>query len=170
MKVHVIKNLKDIRYLFLFLGVAFLVFDFNYYLMSTMPGSRNEMCVMGINLTAENIVFSVILSLLTGIVLAGVFAVIAKRAKQRMAARKVALTSLSGVGLGVGLLTVFCPICAVPIFSMFGMSVVFQMFNDYNLVFKILSVTFLVGSMVMLNKQLSDDCVECVFVPEKAGK
>jgi hypothetical protein len=138
MKVHVIKNLKDIRYLFLFLGVAFLVFDFNYYLMSTMPGSRNEMCVMGINLTAENIVFSLILSLLTGIALAGVFAVIAKRARQRMAAKKVALTSLSGVGLGVGLLTVFCP-----------------------------SVAFLAGSLLMLNRQLSDECAECVFVPEE---
>ena len=168
MKAHVLKNLGDIRYLFLFLGVAFLVFDFNYYLMSTMPGSRNEMCVMGINLTAENIIFSLILSLLTGIVIAGVFAVIAKRARQRMAARKVALTSLSGVGLGVGLLTVFCPICAVPLFSMFGLSMVFQMFNDYNLVFKIVSLVFLAGSLLMLNRQLSDECAECVFAPEKA--
>ena len=167
MKVHVLKNLGDIRYLFLFLGVAFLVFDFNYYLMSTLPGSRNEMCVMGINLTAENIIFSVVLSLLTGIVIAGVFAVFARRAAQRRAAGKVALTSLSGVGVGVGLLTVFCPICALPLFSMFGMSVFFQLFNDFNLVFKILSLVFLAGSLFLLNRQISDECAECVFVPEK---
>ena len=168
MKAHVVKKLKEPRYLMIFIGSALIFFDFNYYLMSTMPGSRNEMCVMGVNLNPENIAFSIVLSLLTGIMIMGIIAVLAKRVAQRMIAKKVALTSLSGVGLGIGLLTVFCPICAIPLFSMFGMSVIFQMFNDYNLVFKIVSLAFIAGSLFMLNRQLADDCAKCAFVPERA--
>lgn len=144
-------------------GVALVVFDLNYYLMSTMPGSRNDMCVMGVNLTPGNIAFSVVLSMLTGVLVAGLIALFAKKAAER----KAAMASLSGVGLGVGLLTFFCPICSLPLFSVAGASVVFQAFNDYNLIFKVLSVAFLAGALFLLNRQLSDDCKECVFVPEK---
>jgi hypothetical protein len=160
---HLTRKIWNPKYAMLTLGVALVVFDFNYYLMSTLPGSRDEMCVMGVNLNAENIIFSVVLSVLTGMLIAGLVALFAKKAAQR----KAAMASLSGVGLGVGLLTVFCPICALPLFSIAGASVVFQAFNDYNLIFKAVSLILLGGSLFLLNGQLSDECGECAYVANK---
>jgi hypothetical protein len=165
-KLHIVRKIGNPKYLMLMLGIALVVFDLNYYLMSTMPGSRDQMCVMGVNLTPGNIAFSVVLSLLTGMLVAGLIALFAKRAAQR----KAAMASLSGVGLGVGLLTFFCPVCSLPLFSIAGAGVIFQAFNDYNLIFKVVSVLFLVGAILLLNSQLSDDCKKCVFEPEKAAK
>ncbi len=163
MKLHIAKTLRDPRYLMLMAGTALVVFDLNYYLMSTLPGSRDQMCVMGINLTPENIIFSAVISLLSGMLLMGLIALFAKKAAQR----KAATAGLSGVGLGVGLLTFFCPICAIPLFSISGLSVFFQMFNDYNLIFKIFSLVFLAGAIFLLNGQLADKCRDCVFVAQK---
>jgi len=145
------------------LGVAVVVFDVNYYLMSTLPGSRDQMCMMGVNLNPENIIFSVFLSLLTGVLIAGLLALFAKKSAQR----KAAMASLSGVGIGVGLLTFFCPICSLPLFSVVGASVIFEAFNDYNLIFKIVSLALLGGALFLLNRQLSDDCKKCAFEAEK---
>jgi len=165
-KLHLFRKIRHPKYIMLTLGIALVVFDVNYYLMSTLPGSRNQMCVMGVNLNAENIAFSVVLSILTGVLIAGLVALFAKKASER----KMAMASLSGVGLGVGLLTFFCPICALPLFSVAGASVIFEAFNDYNLIFKIVSLALLVGALFLLNGQLSDDCKECAFVAEKTGE
>lgn len=163
MKLHIFSNLKTPKYLLIFLGSALVLFDLNYYLMSSLPGSRNEMCVMGVNLTAGNILFSIVLSLLTGLLIAGLFGLLAKRG----AHKKAALTSLSGVGLGVGALTFFCPLCALPVISIAGLSVVLQLFNDYNLLFKLASLLIIGAALFMMNRQLADDCQECALVPKK---
>jgi len=163
MPLHIFSNLKNPKYLLIFMGSALVMFDLNYYLMSSFPGSRNEMCVMGVNLNAENIFFSILLSLLTGLLIAGLFGLLAKRG----AHQKSALTSLSGVGLGIGTLTFFCPLCALPVISIAGLSVVLQLFNDYNLLFKLASLLIIGAALFMMNKQLADDCKACVFVPKK---
>jgi hypothetical protein len=162
MKLPIFKTLKNPKYLFACIGSAILVFDFNYYLMSTLPGSRDEMCVMGINLNPGNIIFSVVLSVLIAVLITGLIALFVKKAAQR----KVELASLSGVGLGLGLFTFFCPICAIPLLSTAGFSVVFQAFNDFNLVFKIVSVGTLLVTLFLLNRHLGDECVQCVVRPK----
>ena len=149
--------LRKPKYLFAFFGGAMLVFDFNYYLMSTLPGSRDEMCVMGVNLNAGNIVFSILLSMLTAVMITGLIALFAKKAAQR----KMAVASLSGLGMGVGIFTFFCPLCAIPLLSISGISIVAQAFNDFNLIFKVLSLALLCSGLLMLNKHLGDESVAC---------
>lgn len=163
MELHIFSNLKSLKHLLIFMGSALVMFDVNYYLMATLPGSRNEMCVLGVNLNPENIVFSIVLSLMTGILIAGLFGMLAKRSAQK----KVAMTSISGVALGIGALTVFCPICALPVVSVAGLSVVFQLFNDYNIWFKFASLLIMVCALFLINRQLVDECQRCVFVPKK---
>jgi hypothetical protein len=157
MKLHILDILKKPKYLFACIGGAVLVFDFNYYLMLKLPGSEDEMCVMGVNLTAGNIIFSILLSLLIAVVITGLLALFVKKRAQR----KVELASLSGVGLGLGMFTFFCPVCAIPLLSTAGLSVVFQTFNDFNLVFKIVSIGMLLMTLFFLNRHLGDECVKC---------
>lgn len=166
MKLHLFSQLKRLPYLLTFMGVAFVVFDINYYLMATLPGSRDEMCVMGVNLTSGNILFSLVMSLLTGLFVAGIIALIVLRTAQN----NVGVVSVSGFGVGVGTLTMFCPICAIPIFSTGAFAAFFQLFNDYNWEFKLLAFGFLALALVLLNKKLDPDCEECVYVPEKLRK
>jgi hypothetical protein len=161
MKFNLHRPFKEIKYLLVAMGSAFLVFDLNYYLMLKLPGSRNEMCVMGVNLNAGNVVFSIVLSLLTGILLAGMIAVFAGHVSRN----KAALASVTGMGLGIGTFTLFCPICAVPILSIGSASLFFQLFNDYNFVFKLLAVVLVGVALIILNSQLTE-CEECVYKPK----
>lgn len=158
MKLPVFTNLKQPVYLLIFLGVGFIFFDVNYYLMSTLPGSRNEACVMGVNLTPLNIFFSIISSLAIALMVSGIIALLARKG-----GKKVAATSLSGVGFGLGAFTLFCPVCALPALTAFGLSLGLDFFNDFNLIIKILSLILLFGGLILLNKQL--DCQRCIYTP-----
>lgn len=163
MKAPVLKNLKEARYLLVFIGSAFLLFDFSCYLMSTLPGSKDEMCVEGANLTPENIIFSIILSLMVGVMVAGFINLFALQAVKN----KAKLTSIGGIGLGIGSLTMFCSVCTLPILSLFGLSVVFELFLEYSLIFKTISFLMLGTSLFLLNRQLLEGCKRCVVKPEK---
>jgi hypothetical protein len=158
-----LKTLKKPKYLFAFFGSAVLVFDFNYYLMSSLPGTRDEMCVMGVNLNTGNIIFSLTLSILMAVLITGLIALFANKCAQR----KIAVASLSGLGMGIGLFTFFCPLCAIPLLSISGISIIAQAFNDFNLAFKIASLAMLGFSLFLLNKHLSDDSVGCALVRAK---
>ena len=159
MKIPVISNLKQPKYLLIFLGSAILFFDVSYYLMSKLPGSRDFMCVEGASLTPGNIGFSALLSVLTGLMIVGFIALFRVQALQKNAA----LSSMGGIGLGIGSFTMFCPLCSLPILSVFGLSVFFELFVEYDLLFKGISLVLLLVSLYMLNKQLSDDCERCII-------
>ncbi len=162
MKIALLKVLKQPKYLMTAMGVAVLVFDFNYYLMSTLPGSREEMCVMGVNLNPGNIIFSALLSLMTGIMVAGLFEMFAQKARQK----RIAEASLSGLGLGVGLFTFFCPVCAIPLLSISGVSIFAQAFNDFNWLFKVLSFGLIIAGLFMLNRHLGAEGA-CALSPKR---
>jgi hypothetical protein len=166
MKAPVLKNLKEARYLLVFIGSAFLLFDFSYYLMSTLPGSKDYMCVEGANLTPENIIFSIILSLMVGVMAAGLINLFTIQT----AKSKAKLTSIGGIGLGIGSLTMFCSVCTLPILSLFGLSVVFELFLEYSLIFRTISFLMLGTALFLLNKQLLEGCKKCVYEPEKAAE
>ncbi len=157
---HVVKNLANPTYLMAFFGAAVLFFDFQYYLMSTLPGSRDNMCVDGINLTPVNIVFSILLSLLFGMMLANLVALFGKQVTKK---KKASLTSVTGVGLWIGAMTLFCPACSLPVISVFGLSLGFEFVNDFNLWIKLASMALMVYSLVMVNRQLSGACKSCVY-------
>ena len=154
----VLSNLRHVRYLLIFVGVAFLVFDINYFLMKSLPGSRDEMCVTGANFTPLNIVFALALSALVGLLIAGFVALFT----QATGSKKVGLTSLSGIGAGVGMMTVFCTICTIPVISLFGLSIGLEVFTYYGSVFKVASLVSLVMALYLLNRQLKRECAVCV--------
>jgi hypothetical protein len=167
MKLHLAKQLKKPTYLLIALGVAFIIFDINYFLMASLPGSRDEMCVMNINLTPGNIVFSILVSLLTGVVLSGLIALLIMRSTYS----KGSMVAVSGLGIGIGTLTTFCPVCAIPVFTIGGASVFFELFNQYGIFFKVLSLGLLLGSLWYLNKKMDPDCLECkTYIPKKKIK
>lgn len=166
MKLHLLEQLKKPTYLLTALGVAFILFDINYFFMASLPGSRDEMCVMNINLTPGNIVFSILISLITGVVLAGLMSLLVMRSTQR----KASMAAVSGFGVGIGALTVFCPVCAIPVFTIGGASVFFELFNQYGILFKIVSVGLLLCSLWYLNTKLDPECLECkTYVPKKSS-
>lgn len=142
--------------IFVALGVAFLMFDFNYYLMSTLIGSRNNACVVGANLTAANLVFSVIFSIFCGILVAG----LVQLYRQRKLAMKGSM--VSGFGLLLGIFTMFCTACTFPIISAFGLGLGVEFFTDYSPGFQVLSLALLGYGLYSLNRQLDGVCERCV--------
>ena len=158
-RFNVISNVLDPVSLMVFLGAAFIFFDLQYFLMVSLPGTRDNMCVDGANLTPVNIIFSILLSLLVGLMVANLIALFSIQVKKSGAA----LTSVTGVGMGMGALTLFCPICALPVISVFGFSLGLEFINDFNIWLKLLSIAMLVVSLIMVNKRFSEDCKACVY-------
>lgn len=156
MNIAVLKNLRNPIYLFTMLGTTVLLFDVNYYMMANLPGTRDRMCVIGAYLTPGNILFSVGLSVLTGIMVAA-FVALFREKRGRLAAS----STVSGVGFLLGSLTVFCTFCTIPVISLFGLSLGLSFFTTYNLAFKIISMVFMLGGIYLINKQLADECVVC---------
>lgn len=149
-------QLKKPVYLLAAIGTAFIVFDINYYFMKNLPGTRDLMCVDGGGYTPENIIFSLVLSVLTGILVAGFMGVFSMKAEEK----NIQLTSLSGVGLLLGMLTVFCPLCTLPVVSVFGFSL-WAFFTENEIIFKILSLVLMLIPLYLLNQQLKKECVIC---------
>ncbi|MCA9374683.1 hypothetical protein KC725_05995 [Candidatus Peregrinibacteria bacterium] len=156
-------NLKQIKYLFTAIGVAFLMFDVSYWWMQTRPGSRNNMCVMGANLTPGNIAFSLVLSAMIGVLAAGFIALFA----QKYAKNRKALAGLSGIGMILGTMSVICTACTFPVLSLFGLTIWLDFFTHYEGLFKIVSLIMMTGSLYLLNQQLKDACAICAPMPEK---
>jgi hypothetical protein len=154
----IFKNLKTPKYFLVALGTAFIVFDILFVLMASLPGTQNEMCVMGGNLTAGNIFYSIFFSILVGIVIAGFLALADKNIKTR----KMTMGSISGVGAGLGFLTAFCTVCTIPVISFLGLSISLEFFTYNNLFVKIISVCLIAYAIFRLNKQLEGQCDVCV--------
>lgn len=152
MNLKVFSNLKKPVFAFIMIGASLILFDLQYYLMKNLPGQRDFMCVMGGNFTAENILFSVLMSLLFGLMIAGIVALLEKRSK------KLAAGSLSGFALLIGSFTVFCTACTLPFISLFGISIGLSFFTSYNLIFKIVSIILMLVSLYLVNRQLVKSC------------
>lgn len=104
--------IREPAYALTWAGLSFLIFDVCLYLMVTLTGSRDNMCMVGANLTPENLVFSVLLSLGFGLILTLIFYSFAAHA------RIGAGTSILGtIGSILGFLTVFCGICSISVIS-----------------------------------------------------
>lgn len=160
----VFTNLKQLKYFLTAVGVAVLMFDISYYAMSVFPGSRNNMCVLGANLTPGNIGFSILLSVMVGIMFAGFIALFA----QNYAKNRVKLSSLSGLGFLVGTMSVICTACTLPVISLFGVTIWLDFFTDHEALFKIVSILLMTGSLYLLNQQLNNACAVCVPAKVKA--
>lgn len=163
-------NLKELKYALVFAGVVFLLFDVSYYLMVNLPGTRNFACVMGANLTPLNIGFSVVMSLLVGLLMTGFVALFSQQYKEKKAAM-VSLSAaqagpLAGFGLVAGVLSLFCTVCTFPVLLLFGVSVGLEFFTDYHVLVKIISLGLLGAAVFLLNRQLARQCAVCK-VPEK---
>ena len=131
------------------MGVALGFFALSYYLMATLPGTRDLTCMMGANLTVLNIGFGVILSVMTGIFVAG-FVALAIMKRGGLGAS----SATGGVGVIVGIFTVFCTICTLPAISLLGVSLSLSFFVEYNLAIKIVSVLFMGLGLFFLYRQL----------------
>lgn len=153
-----LSNLKQLKYFLAALGVAVLMFDVSYYVMSTFPGTRNNMCVMGANFTPTNIVFSILLSVMVGILFAGFIALFA----QNYVKNRAKLTSLSGLGFLIGTMSVICTACTLPVISLFGVTVWLDFFTNHELLFKAVSLIIMSASLYLLNQQLKNACAMCV--------
>lgn len=138
------------------LGFAFLLFDVQYLMMSQLPGSRNEMCVMGAGLNASNISFAILMSLMGGLFVVGFYETL----KSRNTSFKA--LSLSGAGALLGSMTVFCAACTIPVISLFGVAFGFGAFTTYNLWFKIISLVLISYGLYQIDKQLKGNCSFCV--------
>ncbi len=153
----ILNNLKQVKYLLAFIGVAFIAFDISYIFMSILPGSRDNMCMMGANLTPVNIAFAGVLSLLIGVLFAGFIKLFA----MNMVKQKVTLTSLSGLGFFVGIMSVICPVCTLPVVFLFGTTIWVDFVSNHDILLKIVSLMMMAGSLCLLNRQLNNTCLFC---------
>jgi hypothetical protein len=149
-------TLKNPTSLLVMLGFAFLLFDVQYLMMSQLPGSRDEMCVMGAGLNAPNITFAILMSLMGGLFLVGFIETI----KARKSSFKALSTSSTGAVLGS--LTVFCPACTLPVLSVFGASYGFTFFTTYELWIKGVSLILISCGLYQIDKQIKGNCTFCV--------
>ncbi|MFH0896223.1 MAG: hypothetical protein V2A54_17455 [Bacteroidota bacterium] len=148
------------------IGASVLMFDCSYYVMSTFPGSRDEMCIAGANLSPLNIVFSMVLSVLVGVLMAGFIALFSRKMANNNVGQKATLSSLSGVGFLLGGFSVICTACTLPVISLFGLTIWLDFFTHFESIFKLVSLAMMVLSLYLLNRQLKNECAVCV-VPVK---
>ena len=78
MNLAILKNLKNPARLIMAIAIAIVFFNINYYMMENLPGGKDLMCIIGGNLTPFNVLFSIILSLFAGIIVAGIIELIQK--------------------------------------------------------------------------------------------
>lgn len=149
-------TLKSPISLLVMLGFGFLLFDIQYVMMSQLPGSRDEMCVMGAGLNAPNITFAILMSLMGGIFLVGFIETV------RLRSGSIKALSTSSAGAVLGALTVFCPACTLPILSIFGAAYGFSFFTTYDLWIKAISLLLVMYGLYQIDKQIKGNCTFCV--------
>jgi len=148
--------LKNPTFVMLGLGFAVLFFDLQYYAMSQLPGYRDEMCVIGAGLTPENIVFGIVTSLLAALFILGFYHTL----KTRIIS--YGPLSFSSAGALLASLTVFCPACSFPVLTAFGFGFTLSLFNDYDLLIKLLSLVLLLFGLHRIDRQIRGGCKSCI--------
>jgi cation transport ATPase len=145
--------LQKPTYVFVVLGIAFVVFDVMAYVLAKFPGEINFACTPGAYFTPGNLVYSAVFSLLFGLFVVGFYELL-----KHKSGPDASLLSLSGIGILFAGLTTFCTACTIPVISLFGFSVGLSFFTDYNLYFKIAAMLAMIISIYLLNKQLLKEC------------
>lgn len=146
-------------YLLVALVTAISLFTFNYHLMSTLPGVSDLQCQVGSGLNTNNIIFTSILGLMAGICMAGLAALL----KKKLIPTSMSGSVFAGFGTIAGILTSFCTLCTFPVISIFGSSIGFGFFTDYNGYFKVLSLLFMSTALYLINRKLANQCSTCHF-------
>lgn len=152
----VLGNLKKPAYALIMVGTSVLFFDLNYYFMSQLPGTRDNMCVVGAYLTALNVIFGIVLSILAGLMVISMIELF--NVKRRGLA---ATSTLSAIGLFLGTFTMFCTLCTIPVITLFGLSLSLSFFTTYNLIFKAVSLLLILLGLYLINRELSNNCFSC---------
>jgi len=155
MNLAVLKNLKSTTNLLIALGSGLLFFDLNYYLMANLPGTRDRMCILGANMNVANITYAVLMSLMVGVMVAGVVTLF------RQHKANMATSTTGGAAVLIGTFTVFCTACTLQTISIFGLSIGLTFFTTYNILFKVISVGMMLVGMFFLNRQLEGECKVC---------
>lgn len=107
-----LRIIREPVYTLVWAGLSFLLFDVCLYLMITLTGSRDNMCMVGANLTWENTIFSILLSLGLGLIVT----ILAYSAREHV--RIGATTSVLGtLGSLIGFFTLFCGVCSLSLIS-----------------------------------------------------
>lgn len=141
------------------LALAAVIFDAYYLIMKRLPAVNDtKACQIGGALTTENLIFSAVLSMLAALILAGLFRLYRLRTSLK---QKVATGSLLSVGFVVGVFTVFCTVCTIPVISLFGLGIGLGFFTTYNLLFKILSLLIMGLALYRVRRQLRNHCQAC---------
>jgi len=148
--------LKNPTYLFIALGFSFFIFDMQYFMMASLPGYENEMCVMGAGLKASNVFFALVISLLGGLLASGFIYILQKRKAS------LQIVSFSGIGIILASMTVFCAACTLPVISLFGLAIGLQAFTSYNIWFKIISLLLMGYALYDIDKQVRGLCNRCI--------
>lgn len=166
MTVPIIQIFQNKKYILIALTAGGLLFLFNYRLMALLPAQGKFSCLIGGALTPFNVGFSLILSLLMGIMVSGLIHLFLKKRDGAFGTM-----SLMGLGTGVGFFTTFCTACTLPVLSLFGLSLGFGFFTTYNVAFKIMSLTLLLVGLYLLNRQINDECLVCrIPMPSKKAQ
>lgn len=150
----IVGTLKKPFNLALFTVVGLLFFGVNYYALANLPSSNGFMCSVGGNLNPTNILFSLILSGMAGLIVAGLW----EQVQEKKSGRSVKIGSTSSLGLGLGTLTSFCTLCTLPVISLFGVGSILTFISEYQLHFKLLSIAILGAGVYLLNNQLRKRC------------
>lgn len=143
----ILTNLKSIPLAITAVATTLILFNISYYVMANLPGFRNNMCVIGAGLTPLNIAYSIIISVMAGILVANIPSFIKIRAIRN--------TSSGFTGLLLGGFTIFCPLCTLPAISLFGISIGLSFFTTYDIWIKIISLFLMTWSFYIVNKKLS---------------
>lgn len=143
---------------FITIGIGAPIFYGLYLTMSRLVGYENETCTIGAGLNLENILFSILISIFTGMMALGFWELFKRNSFNR--SNLITGSSLSVGGI-IGALTVFCTLCTIPVISVFGVAISLSFFTTYNTLFKLLSLLFFVIGLGMLDKQLLKDCQRC---------
>ena len=147
--------LKQPARFFTIIGIAFILFDISYIVMSKLPGTKNGACAIGASLTTTNLAFSAISSLLIAILLVGFFTIYSS---QKSFKKTHSATGISVLALISGQLTLFCSVCSLPILATLGLGGASHFINLHSIWFQIISLGLLSIGLVMLNRQLKHGC------------
>jgi len=145
----ILKNLLNTKSLVITVSAMLVLFNISYYMMANLPGYRNNMCVIGAGLTPLNVIYSLIIAAMSGILIANLPSLFKIRS---------AASSSGGIGaMTLGGFTLFCPLCTLPAISLFGVSFSLSFFTTYDIWIKLISLMLMGWSLYLINKKLSCD-------------
>lgn len=139
--------------------IAFAIFfGVNYYIMRNLLGTTREACTIGGGLTTLNILFALVTSLAFGVLLAGMVELYRHRKTTKRLNSIV--TGASLIGSFISLFTVFCAACTLPFIFFFGTAISLSFLTEFEIEFKLMSLTLIFLALYLLNRQL-EGCDVC---------